>query len=325
MSTALGGAETKVGWIYDRRFLDHDPGPSHLELPERLGVIVGTLQRAGLLDAMVALPFQPASAEQLALVHEPAYVDLVRMMCDDGFTFIGSSDTCIGPRSYEVAALASGGVLAACEAVMEGRVQRAFCAVRPPGHHAEADQALGFCLFNHVAIAAEHLVRNRGVSRIAIVDFDVHHGNGTQHLFESRRDVFYISLHERPGSLEFPGTGAAEERGRGAGEGYTLNIPLSRGCGDAEYRSAFERQVLPVLDWYQPEFILVSAGFDALMWDRVAHLSLEPASYRWITQVLVQAAERHAGGRLVSVLEGGYHLVDLGSAVAEHVRALMAC
>ena len=325
MSTAFGGAETKLGWIYDRRFLDHDPGPSHVERPERLEVIVRALQRAGLLDAMDALPFQAATAEQLALVHDPAYVDLVRMMCDDGFTFIGSSDTCIGPRSYDVAALASGGVLAACDAVLEGRVRRAFCAVRPPGHHAEADQALGFCLFNHVAIAAEHLVRNHRVPRVAIVDFDVHHGNGTQHLFESRRDVFYVSLHERPGSLDFPGTGAAEERGSGAGEGYTLNVPLDRGSGDAEYRAAFEHQVLPALDWYRPEFILISAGFDALMWDRIAHLSLEPASYRWITQTLVRAAERHAGGRLVSVLEGGYDLANLGPAVAEHVRALMSC
>jgi len=323
MSAALDGVPAKVGWIYDRRFLDHDPGPSHLDLPERLGVIVGSLQRAGLLDAMDALPFRPATADQLSLVHDPAYVDLVRMMCDEGFTFIGSRDTCLGPRSYDVAALASGGVLAACEAVLAGRVQRAFCAVRPPGHHAEADQALGLCLFNHVAIAAEHLVRVGGISRVAIVDFDVHHGNGTQHLFESRRDVLYVSLHERPGSLEFPGSGSATETGSGDGAGYTLNVPLERGCGDTGYRQALERQVLPALDWYRPGFILLSAGFDALMWDRVAHLSLEPKSYRWLTQALVLAAERHAGGRLVSVLEGGYHLPDLGLAAVEHVRALL--
>lgn len=318
------GRPATLGWIYDRRFLQHDPGPSHVERPGRLDVIVEALRQAGLLDAMQAIPFPAATPEQLALVHDPAYVDLVQMMCDEGFTFVGSPDTCIGPRSYDVAALASGGVLAACDAVMEGRVRRAFCAVRPPGHHAETDQALGFCLFNHVAVAAEHLVRNHRLSRVAIVDFDVHHGNGTQHIFESRRDVLYISLHERPGSLGFPGTGAAEETGCGEGLGYTLNVPLDRGSTDTDYHAAMARQVLPALDRYRPEFILLSAGFDALMWDRVAHLSLEPASYRWITESLAQAAARHADGRVVSVLEGGYHLVDLGRAVVEHVRGLMA-
>ena len=313
-----------VGWVYNRRFLDHDPGASHIERPERLEVIVRSLQQAGLLDQMDALPFSAATAEQLTLVHDPAYVDLLRMMCDEGFTYVGSSDTGINARSYEVAALAAGGVLAACDAVMAGRVRRVFCAVRPPGHHAETDQALGFCLFNHVALAAEHLVRRYDLSRVAIVDFDVHHGNGTQHIFESRRDVFYISLHECPGSLEFPGSGYADETGSGDGQGYTLNVPLDRGSGEAEYRAALEQQVLPALDAYRPQFILLSAGFDALMWDRVAHLSLEPSSFRWMTDAIVRLADRHTGGRLVSVLEGGYDLSNLGRAVVEHVRGLMS-
>jgi len=321
----VGGAEAKtVGWVFSPRFFDHDPGASHVERPERLEVIVRSLQQAGLLDQMDALPFSAATAEQLTLVHDPAYVDLLRMMCDEGFTYVGSSDTGINARSYEVAALAAGGVLAACDAVMAGRVRRVFCAVRPPGHHAETDQALGFCLFNHVALAAEHLIRRHDLSRVAIVDFDVHHGNGTQHIFESRRDVFYISLHECPGSLEFPGSGAAEETGSGDGQGYTLNVPLDRGSGEAEYRAALEQQVLPALDAYRPQFILLSAGFDALMWDRVAHLSLEPSSFRWMTDAIVQLADRHADGRLVSVLEGGYDLSNLGRAVVEHVRGLMS-
>lgn len=311
-----------VGWVYDRRFLAHDPGAAHVERPERLEVILRSLKTAGLLERMAALSFAAATVEQLTLVHEPAYVDLVRMMCDEGFSYIGSPDTGINAHSYDVAALAAGGVLTACDAVLAGRVRRAFCAVRPPGHHAETDQALGFCLFNHVAIAAEHLVRRCGLSRVAIVDFDVHHGNGTQHIFEARRDVFYVSLHECPGSLPFPGSGAADEIGSGEGRGYTLNVPLDRGSGDAEYRAALEQKVLPALGAYRPQFILVSAGFDALMWDRVAHLSLEPASYRWITELLVQVAERHAAGRLVSVLEGGYDLDQLGPAVAEHIRGL---
>ena len=324
MKPCPGRVGTPVGWVYDGRFLDHDPGPGHLERPERLEVVVQALQQAGLLDAMTALPFRAATAEQLERVHDPAYVDLVRMMCDDGFTFIGSRDTGINAHSYEVAALATGGVLAACDAVMAGRVRRAFCAVRPPGHHAEADQALGFCLFNHVAVAAEHLISRHGRTRVAIVDFDAHHGNGTQHTFEARREVFYVSLHERPGSLEFPGTGDASETGSGAGQGTTLNVPLDRGSGETEYRAALQQHVLPALDAYRPQFVLLSAGFDALMWDRAAHLSLEPSDYRWITDALVGVADRHCGGSLVSVLEGGYDLANLGSAVVEHVRGLVA-
>ena len=314
----------KLGWIYDRRFLQHDTGPTHIEQAGRLDAIVRALGAAGLSERLRPLAFCAATAEQLALVHDPAYVDLVRMMCAEGFTFIGSQDTVICPRSYDVAALAAGGVLAACDAVMSQLVPRAFCAVRPPGHHAESDRALGFCLFNHVALAAEHLIRHDGLKRVAVVDIDAHHGNGTQRIFESRRDVFYVSLHERPASLPFPGTGEAEETGCGAGRGSTLNVPLDAGAGDRQYRDAFQQHVLPALDSYRPEFLVVSAGFDALMWDPAAHLSLEPASFGWITELLVRTAERHAGGRLVSVLEGGYCLSHLGAAAVAHVRALLA-
>jgi len=312
-----------VGWIFDRRFYDHQTGDVHVEQPQRLQVIVEALQQAGILERLKPIPFRLATAEQLALVHDPAYVDVVRMMCDEGFTSIGSPETRVCRKTYDVAALAAGGVMAACDAVMAETVRRAFCAVRPPGHHAETDRAMGFCLFNNAAVAAEHLVRRHGLKRVAVVDFDVHHGNGTQHIFESRADVFYASVHERPGSLEFPGTGEADERGTGPGRGYTLNVPLSRGSREAEYRAAFEEQVLPALDDYRPEFVLVSAGFDALSADTISHVSLEPESFGWITDMLVQAAERHAEGRLVSTLEGGYDLCRLGPAVAAHVESLM--
>ena len=312
----------KLGWIYDRRFLLHDPGARHIEHPQRLEAILETLQRRGLIDRLLPIPFLQASFDQLCLVHEPAYVDVVRMMCDEGFTFIGSEDTGICARSYDAAALAAGGVMAACDAVVAGRVRRAFCAVRPPGHHAEADQAMGFCLFNNVAIGAEYLIRNRRLTRVAIVDFDVHHGNGTQHIFEDRSDVFYVSLHERPGSLPFPGSGEANETGRGAGVGYTRNVLLDRGSGEADYLSAIDSAVMPALESYQPQMLLLSAGFDALMDDRVSNVSLEPDSYRHITDRLVEAANRHCAGRLVSVLEGGYDLPNLGRAVAAHVRSL---
>ncbi len=313
----------QCGWVFDRRFLQHDTGDDHPESPERLNVILRALDKAGLLARMSPIAFRQASAEELARVHDPAYVDLVRMMCDAGFNFVGSRETRVSSQSYDIAALASGGVIAACDAVMRAQVRRAFCAVRPPGHHAEFDQAMGFCLFNHVAQGAEHLVRRHGLTRVAILDFDVHHGNGTQHLFDHRSDVLYVSLHERPGSIGFPLTGEADDAGIGAGLGFTLNVPLDRGSGPKEYLDALKRLALPRLDAFRPQFLLVSAGFDALMWDNFSNLNLEPETYGRITELLVDVAETHAEGRMVSVLEGGYYLPQLGLSVVAHVSAML--
>ena len=313
----------RVGWVYHDDFLRHDTGRDHPEHAERLAAVVEDLTNAGMLARLQPIPFGTASADDLALVHEPAYVRLVEMACEEGFGFIGGEETRLSRDSHAAARLATGGVLAACDAVMDGTVDRAFCAVRPPGHHAEPYLAKGFCLFNNVAVAAEHLVRRRGLERVAIVDFDVHHGNGTQHMFESRHDVLYISIHERPGTLPFPGSGEEHERGEGRGEGYTLNVPLFAGADDAEYRAAFDEKVLPKLRAFRPEFLLLSAGFDAVRIERVANMRLEPASYEWITRELTAAAETHCGGRLVSVLEGGYDLAALGKSVVAHVTALL--
>lgn len=311
-----------VGWIYHRRFLDHQTGKSHVECPDRLEAIVEALRAEGLLDELQPIPFASATQEQLSLVHDPAYVDIVRILCEEGFTFLGDSTTTICESSFSVAALATGGVLAACDAVARGCVDRAFCAVRPPGHHAGAEQAMGFCLFNHVAVAAEHMVRQYGLDRVAIVDLDVHHGNGTQHIFGSRSDVLYVSIHERPESLPFPGSGHAHEVGVEGGRGSTLNIPLDRGSDVSVYLEVLNHSLLPALDDFAPQFVLLSTGFDTLAWDNTAHLCLEPDSFGPITKPLVELAERHAGGRLVSVLEGGYDLGHLGAAVVSHVRAL---
>ncbi len=312
-----------VGWVYRDDFLDHVTEDIHPDQPERLKVIGSALLDAGLLERMIPLSFSWATHEDVALIHEPAYVDLVRIVCGDGFTFVGDRDTQICEESYQVALLAVGGVLAACDAVMKGEVRRAFCAVRPPGHHAERDQAMGFCLFNNVAIAAEHLVQRHGLERVAIVDFDVHHGNGTQHAFEERSDVLYISLHERSGTMPFPGGGEEDETGRGEGRGYTLNVPIVAASGDSEYREAFAEKVIPALDSFRPQFLLISAGFDAVVSEWVAHMCLESSSYGWMTRELVAAAERHSDGRVVSVLEGGYDLAHLGESVVAHVEALL--
>jgi acetoin utilization deacetylase AcuC-like enzyme len=312
-----------VGWFYDPLFLAHETGPSHVECAERLSVVLDSLRQQGLLQRLRPRSFCRATADQIALVHDPAYVNLIQMVCDEGFSFVGSEDTRISAFSYDAATLAVGAVLAACDAVMDGTVTRAFCPVRPPGHHAEADRAMGFCLFNNLTIGAEHLVHRHGVTRIAIVDIDAHHGNGTQRFFEQRCDVLYVSLHERPASLPFPGSGEADETGVNMGKGYTLNIPLSRGSDERAYLHALRKDAVPALESFEPQVLLISAGFDGLTGDPLCHLALHPESYGAITEVLAGVADRFAKGRIISVLEGGYQLDQLGMAVCAHVKALL--
>ena len=311
-----------IGLVYHKDFLLHQTGDAHPERPERLTAIIEAIKDAGLVKRMSSLPFRAARPEHLYGIHEEAYVELVRLACQQEMTFLGSPDTKICSWSYDVAMLAIGGVLAACDEAMAGRVRRSFCAVRPPGHHAERDQAMGFCLFNNVAIAADYLIRHHGLPRVAIVDFDVHHGNGTQHIFETRDDVLYISLHQHPRTL-FPGTGFECERGAGPGEGFTLNIPLPPGAKEDDYRRAFDEKVTPALEQYRPEFLLISAGFDALRTDPLGRIDLTAQSFGWMTRELVAVAERQCGGRVVSVLEGGYDLGGVGRAAVEHVRGMM--
>jgi acetoin utilization deacetylase AcuC-like enzyme len=205
---------------------------------------------------------------------------------------------------------------------MAGQVANAFCAVRPPGHHAESHRSMGFCLFNHVAVAAQHLIDRHGIKRVAIVDWDVHHGNGTQQIFEERPDVLYISLHEHPMHL-YPGTGHVWEKGKHKGEGFTLNLPLEPGSGDATYRNAVTEIVEPAVDMFRPEFLLISAGFDAARGDPLAHMEVSPQGFQWMTRRMKALAEKHGGGKLVSTLEGGYDLRNLAECVALHTSSLM--
>ncbi len=311
-----------TGLIYDERFLDHDTGPGHPERPDRLRAIVEKLQTQGLWQRLHRLPFSPADLSVIERLHGPAYVHRCFEQCRQGDTFIDTPDSAICPESADIAQLAVGGVLAAVDAVMAGKVDNAFCAVRPPGHHAEADESMGFCLFGNVALAADHLTREHGLERIAIVDFDVHHGNGSQHLLEHRRDILFISLHQDP-RTNYPGSGFAHEVGKGAGDGFTLNIPLAPGGGDDVYRHAFESQVLPRLTEYDPQFLMVSAGFDAAEADPLAGMCVSPEGFDWMTRQLIEAASEHCAGRVVSVLEGGYDLDALACSVAVHVSVLL--
>jgi acetoin utilization deacetylase AcuC-like enzyme len=302
--------------------LEHDTGPEHPERPARLRAIVEKLRATHLWGEVEHLAFEAAELKWIEKVHRASYVKRVMAACESGERFLDSRDTPICPGSGEIAQLAVGGVLAAVDAVMGGKVDNAFCAVRPPGHHAEADLAMGFCLFNNVAIAAEYLIEKHGLKRVAIIDWDVHHGNGTQHVFEERDDVLFVSLHEHPTHL-FPGTGFSYERGKGAGEGFTLNIPMQPGDGDEAFRYAMVFKVMPALARFRPEFLLVSAGFDAARHDPLAHLTVSADGFLWMTRHLKAEAEKMCSGRMVSVLEGGYDLRNLAECVALHVGALL--
>jgi acetoin utilization deacetylase AcuC-like enzyme len=227
----------------------------------------------------------------------------------------------MSPGSLSAAYLAAGGALAGVDAIMRGDVEHAFCAVRPPGHHAETARAMGFCLFNNVAIAARYVQKKYSLSRVLIVDWDVHHGNGTQHSFEQDPSILFFSTHQYP---HYPGTGRATERGIGAGEGFTINVPMDAGDGDDEYHAIFLNVLLPAAEAFKPDFVIVSAGFDAHRDDPLANMGLTEAGYSDLTGLVVGLAKRHAQGRLLSALEGGYNLTALGASVDAHLKALLA-
>ena len=313
MSTAL---------IYHDEFLEHETGHSHPERPDRLRAIVQRLKDQHLWGELTHLHFQPAALRWLLRLHSRAYVDRVFDACIAEHHYVDTPDVAVSRHSAEAAQFAVGGALAAVDAVHHSQVRNAFCAMRPPGHHAERDRAMGFCLFNTVAIAADYLAAHHGYERIAIIDFDVHHGNGTQHLLEDRADILFFSIHEHPRWL-YPGTGYAHETGSGAGKGHTVNIPLEPHSDDETYAEVFRAQVLPKLRAYNPQFMLLSAGFDAAAEDPLADMNLTPQGFEWITRTLRAEAESLCGGRVVSVLEGGYNLEALAAAAALHVRALL--
>ena len=258
-----------------------------------------------------------ADMESLTRAHSEEHVrTILDAIPDSGFAGI-DSDTLVSPGSGDAALRAAGAVVQAVDMVMAGEVKNAFCAVRPPGHHATPTQAMGFCLFNNIAIGALHARAIHGLQRVAVVDFDVHHGNGTQDIFSPDRDLFYASTHQFP---LYPGTGAASE----TGVGNIVNVPLRPMAGSRDFRLGFSREILPALDAFGPELLLISAGFDAHRSDPLAQLQLDEADYTWATEQLLDIARRHAGGRVVSTLEGGYDLEALGASVAAHVRVLMS-
>jgi acetoin utilization deacetylase AcuC-like enzyme len=312
----------KTGFLFDRRFLQHRTGPYHPEVPERLEVIYQGLEQRGLLSQLTLIAAQPAEERWIEAVHRIEHIRRFEEACLMGKSELDHPDNQICEETFQTALLAVGGILEAARRVMEQELDNAFCAVRPPGHHAEADRALGFCFFNNVAIAARYLQAEWSVRRIGIIDFDVHHGNGTQHIFERDPTVFYYSIHEHP-TFAYPGTGREFEKGLEAGYGYTLNSPVLPGHGDEEYRTLIDQDLIPAFDRFQPEVILVSAGFDAHEDDDMSDINLSTSGYSWIMNRVMGLAERYARGRLISILEGGYSLSRLPELACNHMEILL--
>ncbi len=308
----------RVALYDDAAFREHDAGPGHPERPERLDAVRRGIRDAGIEGRLVLRTPRPATRDELLRVHTAAHVD--RVAATAGRTVRFDPDTAASSRSYDAAVRAAGAVAEAVDRALDGEGDRAFCAVRQPGHHAESGRAMGFCLFNNVAVGAAHALA-RGLERVLIVDFDVHHGNGTQEIFYGDPRVLYLSTHEFP---FYPGTGAADEVGEGAGRGFTVNLPLPAGCGDAEYRLLYSEIAEPIAAAYDPQLVLVSAGFDAHAADPLAGMRLTERGFASVAASCLRSASGAAKGRTVMVLEGGYDLEAMAASAATVVGSLLA-
>ncbi len=306
-----------TGYVFHPIYLEHND-PGHSERKERLQSIMRSLESSGTLARLTSIEATPLDLELLSTMHDPNYIKRVEMVAESGWGML-DPDTYVNARSYEAALMAAGGLINAVEAVLLGQVDNGFALVRPPGHHALRDRGMGFCLFNNVALAAQYAIEQHGLPRILIVDFDVHHGNGTQDAFYERDDVLYFSTHQYP---HYPGTGHWREKGQGRGEGYTVNVPLPEGVGDEGYTQAFEEILLPLAHRYNPDLILVSAGYDAHWVDPLASMRLSTTGFHHLTTILVSLAEELCQGRLVLTLEGGYDLDALSHSVLATFAAL---
>lgn len=308
-----------TGFLYDPIFLEHDTGGGHPECAQRLTVTMDYLQKQPWFEQLRLSSPRDADQKWIETVHGNDYILHAKQTCESGAPFLDVMDVSICKRSFDVALEAAGGVLELADQLMAGNINNGFALLRPPGHHAEKDMALGFCLFNNVAILARYLQRQHGFDKILILDWDVHHGNGTQHTFEEDPSVLYISTHQYP---FYPGTGAYTETGTGRGKGATLNCPMPAGSADKDYEQVFSEQILPKIDEFKPEIVIVSAGFDAHKDDPLADICLSTDFYTWMTQRVMEKADQYANGRLISVLEGGYNLKALPHCIAVHLTTM---
>ncbi|MFH1662345.1 MAG: histone deacetylase [Chloroflexota bacterium] len=308
----------KVGFVYDPVYLKHDTG-KHPENANRLLAIMRYLERTGPWQQLVSIKPKAATIEELSLVHERKYISEVRELAEKGGGQL-DLDTVVSADSYEAACYAAGGVITGVDAVIDGGMDSVFALVRPPGHHATGGRGMGFCLFNNVAVAAKYALHKYNMERIAIIDFDIHHGNGTQDAFYSNPGVLYISTHQSPHYL---GTGRIDETGEGKARGTTVNIPLPAGCGDKQYKEVFERIIVPVIRRFKPQLIMVSAGYDGHWSDGLAGMQISIAGFAQMVEIIKQIADEVCSGRLVFSLEGGYNLTALSASVRATFEVLL--
>ncbi len=312
----------KTGLLLDREFTEHDPGDHHPEAPGRILAILDALRESGLDQKGASIDAREVTDDEVRLAHTDGYLKKVLAEIDgSGPGQLSTGDTQYGPHSLRVARHAAGGLLNAVDGVVAGTFANAFCAVRPPGHHATPDRGMGFCIFNNAAIAARYAQQKHGLERVAIIDWDVHHGNGTQDIFYEDRSVFYFSTHQSPW---YPGTGAKGETGAGKGLGTTLNVPLPSGSGMEEIGAAFRGAFTKKMQDFKPDLVIISAGFDSRLGDPLGQFTLSDGDFATLTRILVEMAGEFAGGKLVSVLEGGYNQAGLAKAVSSHLGALMS-
>ena len=304
----------KIGILTDESFLLHDTGPGHPESPDRLKAVEEAISE--IPEEIVMVNAREANREELLLVHNSEYVEKILSLNPGGLIML-DADTAFSAHTKSAALKAAGGVLEAVDRITNGDFSKAFCAVRPPGHHAEADRAMGFCIFNNIAIGAAYALAKKDAHRVAIIDWDLHHGNGTQHIFYERDDVLYVSLHQYP---HYPGSGSADERGIGKGAGHTINIPMAAGSTDGDYRKALSTIVIPRLTDFRPEMLFISAGFDAHRDDPLGSMNLSSEFYGEMTVMLKKVADQFCDGRMISVLEGGYGLSALKESALYHLR-----
>ncbi len=310
---------TGTALLIDPLFREHLVGKHHPERPERFDAVVLGLREEGLLDRLGRVDRRAATMDELQLCHTPEYLQIARSDVESGRPFLSTGDTDVTPNSWDIAVQAAGGAMNAVDAVMTGKARNVFCALRPPGHHATASRGMGFCILNNVALAARYAQRKHGVGRVLIVDWDVHHGNGTQDIFYRDGSVLFFSTHQWP---LYPGTGRADETGEGPGLGTTMNFPFPAGSGRKEILGAVMECLVPAADQFQPELVLISAGFDSRIGDLLGQFTLSDRDFTDLTRTVMEIAGRHASGRVVSLLEGGYALPGLASAAAAHVAAL---